>query len=167
MALLTPDIQQIWRHVFTPTIKTTEQLLQRSGYQHVIATVSGRSGNPVIGALDGGVVLEVTPACAEMESLAAFGLLGFALLVAGWFQVRRLRLCLILVLGIGLLYLLNAVRLFFLIDLAARYSNADIAVSLAHSRLSGVFFLGISLLILLTTRSWWSRPTADADAVAE
>ena len=82
--MLTPDIQQVWRHVYPPTIRTTERLLKGTGYQRVASAVSDRSGNPVVGALDVGVVLEVTPACAEMESLAAFSLLGFALLVAGF-----------------------------------------------------------------------------------
>jgi exosortase/archaeosortase family protein len=156
LVLITPEIRKLWYFIYAPIAALTLKLLKLAGYTELVCYVSGGSGNPVFGSRDA-VVLEVTPHCAEVESLAMFCLLGGALLVAGWPRIYRLRFCVVLLVGLGLLYFLNAVRLYLMIDVAARLHDANVAVSLAHSRLSHVFFLALSVVILIGTRRWWDR----------
>jgi exosortase/archaeosortase family protein len=163
LILLTPEIRKLWHFISWPVANFTLWLLRLAGYQHLYLA-QARNGNPIVGATDA-VILEVTPFCAEMESLAAFILLGGALLIAGWKEIHRLRLTVILLLGLALLYTLNAVRLFLLIDVGARMQSSQVSVDLAHSRLSNVAFLATSIAVLLGTRRWWydrAKPTAQA-----
>jgi exosortase/archaeosortase family protein len=156
LVLVTPEIRRLWYFIYEPIVGLTLKLLNLAGYTELVCYVSAGSGNPVFGSRDA-VVLEVTPNCAEVESLAVFCLLGGALLVTGWRRIYRTRFCVVLLAGLGLLYFLNALRLYLLIDVAARLHDANVAVSLAHSRLSHVFFLALSLVILIGTRRWWDR----------
>jgi exosortase/archaeosortase family protein len=156
LVLVTPEIRKLWYFIYEPIAGLTLRLLNLAGYTKLVSYVARGSGNPVFGARDA-VVLEVTPNCAEVESLAVFCLLGGALLVTGWNRIFRVRFCVVLLAGLGLLYFLNAVRLYLLIDVAARLHDANVAVSLAHSRLSHVLYLALSVVILIGTRRWWDR----------
>ncbi len=155
LVLCTPDIRRLWYAVYMPVERMTAVMLQIAGYNDIHG-ISSRTGNPIIGAVDG-IRLEVTPNCSEMESLAAFILVSGVLLFAGWHLIYRLRFCVVVLAGLTLLYCLSAFRLFFLIDIASRLDDSGIAVRLAHSRISQVLFLAASLLIWFGTRRWWYR----------
>lgn len=154
---LTPQVQQTWLRTNGPAIEIAGRLLQVAGHTHVVQTTDKASGHPYLGAADANVILRVTPHCAEMESLFAFLLLGCAVMLYSSARIRYRRLLLVIFIGFALLYVINAVRLFFLVEIASQNSSPNLAVSLAHSRLSGILFLAISALIMITTRPWWSE----------
>ena len=127
---------------------------------------------PILGA--GKVQILVTPACAEMESLLAFLILGGTLLVARWRELSPWRFSVLLSVGVMLLYCVNAVRLAGLVLAGVAFGSA-MSVRLAHSRVSGILFVAASLAILhygcrLCRRPNVAEPTYDAEpepAIAE
>ncbi|NIL97471.1 MAG: hypothetical protein GTO53_07610 [Planctomycetales bacterium] len=164
--LITPEIRKLWYFIHQPIVGLTLQLLALAGYSEPVCYFTRSAGNPVFGCRDA-VILEVTPFCAEVESLATFCLLSGALLLAGGKEIHRTRFCLVVFGGLVFLYLLNALRLYLIIDVATRLNDAQIAVSLAHSRLSHVVFLTLSLFILIGTRRWWSPGPTAPEAVLQ
>ena len=64
---------------------------------------------------------------------------------------------LVLFVGALILYAFNAARLFLLVEVGAISGRPRLAVNLAHSRLSGMFFLAVSATILVASRRWWDR----------
>src|SRR5262249_54047234 len=79
---------------------------------------------------------------------------------ARWRQVRKLRLALVLLLGTAVLYVLNALRLYGLVVIANEWSPR-VSVDLAHSRIGGIAFLGISVALVAAA----CRPDRGAEAV--
>ena len=161
-AMLTPGIQSIWRRLHRPTIAMTEYLLHFMGHERLVSGMRGP--NPILGTGGRGSSLEITPFCAEQESLAAFLLIGGILMIANWPHVRKLRMLVVIVCGLVCLHLFNAVRIYHLVEIAGTFEKPQLAVSIAHSRLGGILFLGISIFIFLASRRWWYA--SDSSAVA-
>jgi exosortase/archaeosortase family protein len=67
--------------------------------------------------------------------------------------VSKSRLGLVVLLGTVLVYLLNAVRIYGLV-VAGTLLSPRASVSLAHSRISGIGFLGVMVLLLAGTSGW-------------
>ncbi len=111
--------------------------------------------------------LRVTQYCAEMESLVAFWVVGLTMLAAYWRSSRWIRMLAVLIVGTGLMYLINGLRLAAIVGAAELTTDAQLAVHLAHSRISGVLFLALSVLLLRVTRRWWRRSEAPTSTVAE
>jgi hypothetical protein len=152
-AMLTPEIQSVWRRMHRPTVATTEFFLQFAGHEQMVSGMSGP--NPILGTGNRGTALVITPFCAEQESLAAFLLLAAVLLIAHWPRVRKLRLVTVVLCGLVCLHLFNALRLFLLVEIAGTLARPQLAVSLAHSRLGGILLLAISFFIFFASRRWW------------
>lgn len=151
LAYLTRDIQQIWHVLWPSTLEISRRLLDVLHPNQALLYPSF-AGNPVLG-LHGRISLVVTPACAEMESLAVFLLLSTTLLIACW-PARLMRWLVATGCGLGLLFLINAVRLALLVELGARF-GASWSVHVAHSRFSGMLFLMLGAVWLAITRRWW------------
>ena len=155
LVLYTSDIQQLWAHAQSPTLELSRRAIEliepKGAFVHF-----GYQGDPVLG-IRGGAALRVTPFCAEMESFAAFWLLGGTLLVARWNQARPGRFLVVMLSGTLILFFINGLRLAALVEIAEHVDQvgARTAVSLAHSRWSGMLFLALSLLILLGSSRWW------------
>ena len=162
--ILMPDIQKLWNHMYPTTIGLSAEMLQACGRDPTTG-MAGRH-KPVLAIKGQGSRLIITRYCAEMESLTAFLLLGVVLYFAYLPRVRFGPWMAVIVFGLLLLHVLNAIRLAFLVEIAGTWSNPSLAVSLAHSRLSGLLFLGISLLLLLVTRGWWCPPIIHRESVA-
>ena len=106
---------------------------------------SSGDGLPIIGISK--LTLLVTPECSEMDSLLFFWLLGAVLLAQRWKNLHKSRFLFVIVVGSGLLYFLNAVRIYSLILIGIKYSPG-VCVSLAHSRMGALVLLGVSLIML-------------------
>jgi len=146
MALLTPAARSFWPHVHHAATGATGSLLRRVPGQAVYFL--NRESFPVVGTPK--ISLVVTPACSEMDALLAFLLLGLTLLVARWRQMQPWVFAALLPAGLGILYVANAVRLYLLVLIGMPFDSAgEICVRLAHSRISGIVFLMLSLAILL------------------
>ena len=155
LALLTSSIQRMWRIAGEPTTAVAAAWLRVVGHDGVVHRISS-GDSPVIG-LRGGPLIRVTPSCGEMESLAAFLVLGAALLVTRWRAIDPLRLLSVIVVGMLGLSILNGVRLGLLVEAGVLTNSVDVCVRLAHSRLSGIGFLALSAFVYLATARWWNR----------
>jgi exosortase/archaeosortase family protein len=144
--LLGPPAQALWPRVAGPALAVDHVLLTGT-YGHA---VTGRSseGVPVVGTRR--LLLLVTPQCSELDALAAFGLLAAAVLAARWREARKVHFALVLLLGPPLLYLLNAARIYGLVVVGLAVSPRA-CVSLAHSRVGGTLFLGVTAALLSLT----------------
>lgn len=89
----------------------------------------------------------MTPECSEMDPLLFFWLLGEVLLARPCKKLHKSRFLFVIVIGTGLLYFLNAVRIYSLVLIGIRYSPR-VCVSLAHSRMGVLVFLGVSPIML-------------------
>ena len=160
VAYLTPDIQQFWHLLYFPTTKISFRLLQlcHPGQGILDASVAG---HPVLG-LRPNTQLRITPACAEVESLAVFLLLCMTLLIASWHTARVWRWLAATVIGLALMFFVNAIRLALLVEFGWR-TDPTWSVPLAHSRASGMVFLMLGAGWLVITRRWWS-PVKSSDS---
>jgi exosortase/archaeosortase family protein len=152
----TPAVQGLWPRVAGPALAINRPLLART-YGHAV-TGATREGAPVVGTQR--LLVLVTPQCSELDALAAFWLLGAAALVGRWRQARTARFALVLLAGGPLLYLLNAVRIYGLVVLGTSWSPRA-CVGLAHSRVAGALFLGVTAALLsfaLRRRGPWAAP---------
>ena len=156
--VLMPDIQRSWNQLHPATIGLSAEMLQACGRTPTTGMASQH--NPVLAIQGQGSRLIITRFCAEMESLAIFILLAVVLYFSYLPRVRFVPWLVVVLCGLLLLYVLNALRLAILVEIAGSWTNPQLAVSLAHSRLSGLLFLGISLLLLLVSRGWWCPPLA-------
>lgn len=159
--LLTPDIQKTWNYTHPSTIALAAEMLESCGRNP--ETGLTRIHNPVLAIQGKGTQLMVTRYCAEMESLATFLLIALIVCLAYLPRIRWLPWLTIVLTGLCLLYFFNALRIAMLVEIAGTWGKPQLAVSLAHSRLSGIFFLGISILLLLISRSWWCPSTKSPD----
>jgi exosortase/archaeosortase family protein len=103
----------------------------------------------------------VTPECSEQEALASFWLLAGLTLWGRWREVRKGLLLLLVLPGTLPLYFLNAARIYGLVVVGTCWSPRA-CVSLAHSRIGGMLFLGITAALLSLTL----RPGGTQAAVA-
>jgi len=152
LAYLTPTIQQLWRTAYWPTLRISHQLLKISHPGEAIFVPSD-DGLPRLGLIHK-IELIVTPACADMESLAIFFALGTTLAIAGAKNVRWERWLAVMAAGALLLFLANAARLALLVELGNQWGS-QWSVRLAHSRFGGILFLAIGAGWLARTRPWW------------
>src|SRR6266542_269434 len=141
--IASPWAQSLWLRVYRPALTLDRQLLQWTYGESITGRWS--DGSPVLGTRR--LLLRVTPQCSELDALAAFWLLGGAVFLARWRELRLVGALIVLLLGTGLLYLLIAVRLYGLI-LIGMASSPDVSVNLAHSRVSGILFLGLTVAML-------------------
>lgn len=151
--MFVPDMQRAWHWTHPTTIAIAAEVLEHAQAKPAVV---GRFSDamPILG-VRGGRGLTVTRFCAEMESIAAFWVLGGVLMIATWRSNRRIRLLAVVLLGTVMLYLLNGLRLAMLVGVHQLNLGGHFAVDLAHSRVSGVLFLGVSLAILLGTARLW------------
>jgi len=163
--ILIPEIQKTWHHIHPSTIGLAAEMLESCGRNPITGMASRH--NPILAIQGKGTRLIVTRYCAEMESLAVFLLLATILCFAYLPRIRFIPWLTIVLFGLLLFYFLNAMRIAFLVEIAGSWANPQLAVSLAHSRISGILFLGISLLLLLVSRSWWCPPSVKKDLSAE
>jgi exosortase/archaeosortase family protein len=163
--ILIPEIQKTWHHIHPSTIGLAAEMLESCGRNPTTGMASRH--NPILAIQGRGTRLIVTRYCAEMESLAVFLLLATILCLAYLPRIRFIPWLTIVLFGLLLFYFLNAMRIAFLVEIAGSWANPQLAVSLAHSRLSGISFLGISLLLLLASRSWWCPPIAKKELSPE
>jgi hypothetical protein len=149
-----PWFQSLWPAVCGPAL-TMDRVLLRATYGAGEA-VTGRNGNgfPLLGT--GRLLLLVTPQCSELEAIPALWLLGAAAAFVRWRILRKLRWALLLVGGTILFYLLIAVRLFGLIVIGMN-SSVQVAVNLAHSRISGMLFLVLAVLFVAAALRYGCR----------
>ncbi len=154
--LLTPDIQSLWHFTYRPFIALTSRVLEFVGQEPWLQF----HHNPVLGILGHKNRLTITQYCAEMESFGIFFLLASILTLAHWQRVRKLRMLVVVTGGIAILYIFNAIRIALLVEIAASWEKPLLAVSLAHSRLASLGFLGLSLLMLMASKRWWCRPSS-------
>ncbi len=154
--LLVPDIQKIWNVAHPSTIAMAAEVLESCGRKP--ETGLARMHNPRLGIQGEGTRLIVTRYCAEMESLATFLLIALVLCIAYLPRIRWLPWLTIVSVGLGSIYFFNALRIAALVEIAGTWGNPQLAVNLAHSRLSGIFFLGFSITLLIVTRGWWCPP---------
>jgi exosortase/archaeosortase family protein len=153
LALLSPHVQGLWPRLQGPAVAINRLLLSWTYGQAVGGTTP--AGDAVVGTPR--LLLLVTPGCSELDSLAAFWVLGGALLVLRRGELRKTRFLLVLLLGGALLYLLNAARIYGLVVIGTELS-ARLCVSLAHSRLGWIGFTGISVALLAGTGPWCRKP---------
>lgn len=152
LALLTPWVQKLWFYVYGPVLRVSQFLLVKTYGEGLLGLT--REGYPVVGIRR--LLLIVTPQCSELESVAAFLLFGTTLILARRQELRKLRAASVLLIGTLLLYFLNAVRLYALIVVGLN-SIGQMEVSLAHSRISQIVFLGIFGVLLLYSFRWCRR----------
>ena len=149
------NVQETWRWTSGSTIAIAEFVLENVQSKDVVV----RPANvnlPVIGLKNGGG-LTVTRFCAEMESIAAFWVIGLTVLAATWRSNRKIRFLCLMVAGTGMMYLLNGGRLAMLVLVRQLTTDGNFAVNLAHSRVSGILFLAFTVVLLLVTHRWWHR----------
>lgn len=148
MVVLTPHARRLWPIVHGPATSAARAMLEL----YPGSSLGGvrEDGLPTIGAQR--LLLLVTPQCSEMESLLAFWLLALTLLAARRQKLRKLHYVAACVIGTVFLYCLNAGRLYALVLIGLRFS-ADVCVNIAHSRIGGILFLGISVVWLMCA-SW-------------
>lgn len=154
--LLTPEIQSLWYYTYRPFIALTSRLLGFVGQTLWLQFQQ----NPVLGLLGYKNRLTVTQYCAEMESFGVFLLLATILTLAHWQRVHKLRMLVVVAVGIGSLFIFNTIRIALLVEIATVWEKPELAVSLAHSRLASLGFLSLSLLLLIGSKRWWCRPSS-------
>ena len=159
--ILMPDIQRSWNQMYPSTIGLAAEMLESCGRNPTTGMASRH--NPILAIQGKGTRLIITRYCAEMESLAIFLLIATVLCFAYLPRVRFIPWLAVVLFGLLLIYFLNAIRIAFLVEISGNWSNPQLAVNLAHSRLSGLVFLGISLLLLLVSRGWWCPPSTNKD----
>jgi exosortase/archaeosortase family protein len=141
--ILVPVIRQVWPLTAGPSIHMARTLLD--WFPGEAVSRSSGDGLPIIGTSR--LTLLVTPECSEMDSLLFFWLLGAVLLAQRWKNLHKSRFLFVIVVGSGVLYFLNAVRIYSLILIGIKYSPG-VCVSLAHSRIGALMLLGVSLIML-------------------
>lgn len=163
--IITPDIQSLWTRAYPSTIGIATRLMRFCGHDQLV--LARNQTNPVLGIPGQGIPLMITEYCAEMESLAMFVLIAVVLTLAYWKRVRKGRMAVLVTGGLALLYFLNAGRIVLLVEIAGTLKNPRLAVDLAHSRLSGMFFLGLILTILIVSKPWWYQPQKGSAVTTE
>jgi hypothetical protein len=152
-AVLSPWAQGLWLRCYRPVLALDQRLLERTYGQALAGTTA--EGCPVLGTPR--LLLLVTPQCSEMDALLVWGLLWAAAVWGRWAEFAKARMVLCLVGGAALLYGLIALRLYVLVVIGLHWS-AQTCVSLAHSRVSGIGFLALTLGLLAGARWWCRRP---------
>ncbi|REJ96520.1 MAG: hypothetical protein DWQ35_04025 [Planctomycetota bacterium] len=170
------DIQRCWRWTSRSSIAIATGALNLAWDEPIIARYRNAE-NPVIAVqrepFPKGII-RVTRYCAEMESLAAFWLIGLTAFIAKWGRGRVVPFLIVMVGGSVLLYVANGLRLALLSGIQLYRSEAwvpgtpRLVVDLAHSRISSMALLGAATLIVWLTARWWCpRSHGDkAEAVA-
>lgn len=153
LALVTPWVQGLWPRVCILALEIDRDLLT----QVYGACTVGYTRNGTPGIATPRLLLLVTPQCSELDAIAAFWLLAGAWFVSRWPTLRKGRMVLVILLGTGLFYLVNALRLCGLVMIGTHVSPKA-CVSLAHSRVGGIGFLGLAVLLLAVTSRWCRRP---------
>jgi exosortase/archaeosortase family protein len=143
LAVLMPAVQRLWPRLHGPATALDRLLLQWT-YGHGARGIQA-NGFPVLGTRK--LLVLVTPQCSGLEALAAFGLLGLAVLVARRHELRLFPDLSGLLVGSGLLYLLLALRLYGLMVVGVAVSPAA-CVGLAHSRVGMVVSLAVTVALL-------------------
>src|SRR5262249_22143710 len=103
-----------------------------------------RDGFPVLG--NRRLLLLVTPQCSELEAITALWLLCGAVVCSRWGDLHKTRAVIALLVGTAVLYLLIALRIYGLVVVGIAFSP-NVCVSLAHSRIGSIFFLGFAALV--------------------
>ena len=147
--VLVPTARRLWPSVCDPAMRINAVLIE----QYPGNAVYARNGDglPLIGTE--GMLLLVTPACSELESLLAFCLMGGTILCAAWRGLHRIRFLIILGLGLCAFYGLNALRIYALVLIGWSFS-AEHCVRLAHSRVASVVFIAVSVLVCTFAARW-------------
>lgn len=162
LAGLTPTIRRSWAIAGPPTAKMGRALLE---LRHPGQTVlEFRKGKPILMGVQHArrsLLLYVTPACSEMESLAAYLILSVTLLFARWRTAAIARWLASVAVGLLLLWLLLGVRLALLVEVGL-HTQGHWSTQLAHSRASGIFFLAASAAWLLITGYWWQPASRES-----
>jgi hypothetical protein len=153
-AVLSPWAQGLWPRCYRPALAVDRFLLERTYGQALTGT--SPEGWPVLGTARPWLVLLVTPQCSEMDALLVWGLLWAAAVWGRWSEFAKVRMAVCFVGGAALLYGLIALRLYLLVVIGVRWS-AQASVSLAHSRVSGIGFLALSLALIAGARRWCRR----------
>jgi len=150
-----PWIQSLWFVLQGPTMVISRYLLVLEGHDpaNLVLEVS-ENGNPTLG-VGIGSSLEITRYCAEMESLVLFLVLCALLCLVNWRNVTWRWILPIALFGLAALFLINALRLAVLVQIAGAWGKPFLAVDLAHSRIGSLAFLALSVLLLLSTKRWW------------
>lgn len=162
LALVTPWVQGLWPRACVLALEIDRDLLT----QVYGACTVGYTRNGTPGIATPRLLLLVTPQCSELDAIAAFWLLAGAWSVSRWPTLRKGRMALVILLGTGLFYIVNALRLCALVMIGTHVSPKA-CVSLAHSRVGGIGFLGLAVLVLAVTSRWCRRrePGGASDAV--
>ena len=155
LAVLTSSIQQTWIYTAQHTIPLSGRVLEFFGHTSVVAKVAPNA-SPILGVRPLPQII-VTPNCAEMESLAAFAMMGIVLMISGGTQVHQIRLVTVIAGGLVVFFLLNAVRLALLVQAGYWTEKTGTCVRLAHSRVSFITFLTLSVVVYLVTQYWWRK----------
>jgi exosortase/archaeosortase family protein len=142
VALLGPWVQSFWPLVCGPALVLDQRLLEWT-YGEGITGVTTQ-GVPVLGTGRFGIL--VTPGCSGLEAFVALWLLA-AVVVPSWHGCQKMRLGFGLLLGTGLLYVLNAVRLFSLVVIGTEITP-QACVSVAHSQIGSIGFFALDLVLL-------------------
>jgi hypothetical protein len=155
-AVLSPWAHGLWLRYYQPALALDRLLLEWTYGDAVTGTYDGypRYGTSRL-------AIHVTGPCAEMDALLVWSLLWAATLWARWPQLSKFRMVLCLVGGLELLYGLIALRLYALFVVCERWTP-QAGVSLAHSRVSGIGFLALSLALLAVSCRWSRRPVPGA-----
>jgi len=156
--LLIPPVRELWPSAQGPLIKVLGVMLD--AYPGHAVSFLDPHGWPNVGVhgVKHELVINVTPACSEMDALLAFFLLGGTLWVVRGSELRPMQYAAVLALGAGVLYLLNAARLYAVILVGLSRGGADAAVRFAHSRIGGILFLAVSLVMLYYGARFAQRP---------
>jgi hypothetical protein len=153
-AVLTPWAQGLWLRCYRPAL-TADQLLLERTYGQALTGIT-REGYPVLGTPR--LLLVVTPQCSEMDALLVWGLLWAVAVWGRWSEFARARLALCVGGGAALLYGLIALRLYALVAIGLHWSP-QASVRLAHSRVSGIGFLALTLALVVGAGRWCRKPS--------
>jgi len=160
--VLGPLAQSLWPRLQGPAVALDRLLL---GWTYEVSAAGSTADGSA--ALQGNrhLVL-VTPGCSELDALAAFWLMGGALVCSRWRDLSRGWTLLALVLGTSLLYVLNAVRLYGLV-VVANLVSGKACVALGHSRIGSLLFLGVTTAVLAGVSRWCLRKTPTGESLSE
>jgi exosortase/archaeosortase family protein len=135
---------ELWLKGHEPAMRIIQGLLAWNPGDPIY--LHAASGDPVIGTRQ--LVLQVTPACSEYHALLAFWLLGGVFAWVNRRALRPFRFLAGIAIGSILMYTINAVRIYGLIQVGL-CRQPDDAVALAHSRVSQIAFLVLAALWLV------------------
>jgi exosortase/archaeosortase family protein len=151
-ALAIPWAQGLWPRLHGPMVALDAVLLRWTYGDSATATTD--QGWPVIGTRK--LLVLVTPQCSELESPAALWLLAGTVLLARRRQLRPRKAVGLLVAATAGVYVLLALRLYALVVAGIQVSPAT-CVSLAHSRIGGLFFLAVAAGVTAACQRWCRR----------